>query len=92
MRTQQVGLTRGGREADSGWEVARPPGGSSLEGVAMAGFRDRAAAGLDMRVLPQPAVIVVIGLGETRLAVDGPDGHRPMTNLVASMTPGPHSR
>ncbi|MFH8694226.1 helix-turn-helix domain-containing protein [Streptomyces chartreusis] len=89
MRTQQVGLTRGGRDADNGWEVANALGGSSLEGVAMAGFRDRAAAGLDMRVLPQPAVIVVIGLGETRLAVDGPDGHRPMTNLVASMTPGP---
>ncbi|GAA3546572.1 helix-turn-helix domain-containing protein [Streptomyces osmaniensis] len=89
MRTQQVGLTSGGRDADNGWEVADALGGSSLEGVAMAGFRDRAAAGLDMRVLPQPAVIVVIGLGETRLAVEGTDGHRPMTNLVASMTPGP---
>ncbi|MFC8243816.1 helix-turn-helix transcriptional regulator [Streptomyces chartreusis] len=89
MRTQQVGLTRGGPDADNGWEVANALGGSSLEGVAMAGFRDRADAGLDMRALPQPAVIVVIGLGETRLAVDGPDGHRFMTNLVASMTPGP---
>ncbi|MFB6933829.1 helix-turn-helix transcriptional regulator [Streptomyces chartreusis] len=89
MRTQQVGLTRGGRDGDNGWEVAHPLDGSSVEGVAMAGFRDGAAAGLDMRVLPQPAVIVVIGLGDTRLTVDGPGGHRPMTNLVASMTPGP---
>ncbi|MFC5220252.1 helix-turn-helix domain-containing protein [Streptomyces coerulescens] len=89
MRTQQAGPARTGRDAGAGWEVAHPLGGTSLEGVAMAGFRDHAGAGLDMRVLPQPAVIVVIGFGDVALAVDGPGGHRPMANLVAPMTPGP---
>ncbi|MER5939489.1 helix-turn-helix domain-containing protein [Streptomyces sp. NPDC001928] len=89
MRTHQVGPARTGRDADNGWEVAHPVGRRPLEGVRMAGFRDRMSAGLDMRVLPQPAVIVVIGLGGTSLEVDAPSGHRPLTGLVASMLPGP---
>ncbi|TXS49315.1 hypothetical protein EAO75_14790 [Streptomyces sp. uw30] len=89
MRTHQSGPARTGRDADNGWEVAQPVGGTALEGVRMAGFRDRMAAGLDMRVLPQPAVIVVIGLRGTSLEVDASAGHRPLTGLVASMRPGP---
>lgn len=41
-----------------------------LDVVRMAGFRDRTAAGLDLHVLPQPAVLVVIGLGDEPLSVD----------------------
>ncbi|GGQ37999.1 MULTISPECIES: helix-turn-helix domain-containing protein [Streptomyces] len=76
------------RTADSRWEVARPHG-TSLSGVRMAGFRDRTAGGLDMRVLPQPAVIVVIGLGTAPITVEGASGHRPLSGLVAAMSPGP---
>ncbi|MER5934241.1 helix-turn-helix transcriptional regulator [Streptomyces sp. NPDC002054] len=77
------------RTAYDRWEVARPLGGTSLDGVRMAGFRDRMAGGLDMRVLPQPAVIVVIGLGAGPLTVESTSGHRPLRGLVASLSPGP---
>ncbi|GHG99560.1 helix-turn-helix domain-containing protein [Streptomyces lanatus] len=90
MRTHEVGASAPmERDADDGWEVARPLGGLSLDGVRMAGFRDRMDVGLDLRVLPQPAVIVVIGLGDTPLTVESPAGHRPMRSLVASLAPGP---
>lgn len=55
----------------------------------MAGFRDRLSGRLDMRVLPQPAVIVVIGLGSGPITVDEGCGPRPLDGLVASLTPGP---
>ncbi|WP_328868886.1 AraC family transcriptional regulator [Streptomyces sp. NBC_00287] len=77
------------RDADSGWEVAHPVRGTSLDGVRMAGFRDRVAAGIDMQVLPQPAVIVVIGLGEDPLTLEGTGGHKPLRSLVAALSPGP---
>ncbi|MFJ3728605.1 helix-turn-helix transcriptional regulator [Streptomyces sp. NPDC090045] len=55
----------------------------------MAGFRDRMGSGLDMRVLPQPAVILVIGLGAGPVMVESASGHRPLRGLVASLSPGP---
>lgn len=89
MRSHHVGSAPTHRDADYGWEVAHPLGGTSLDGVRMAGFRDRVAAGLDMRVLPQPAVVVVIGLGDDPVTVESPTGHRPMRSFVASLSPGP---
>ncbi|MEV7374540.1 helix-turn-helix transcriptional regulator [Streptomyces sp. NPDC090301] len=55
----------------------------------MAGFRDRGSDGLDLRVLPQPVVVVVIGLGNEPVAVDSASGNQPMRSLVASLSPGP---
>ncbi|WP_410088740.1 helix-turn-helix domain-containing protein [Streptomyces sp. t39] len=61
----------------------------------MAGFRDRAGRSLDLRVLPQPAVVVVIGLGDDPFTVEAGIGERPSTgpkpnpSLVASLSPGP---
>ncbi|MGW0563547.1 helix-turn-helix transcriptional regulator [Streptomyces sp. NPDC003016] len=89
MRRHEVGATPMDRDAENGWEVARPLGGTSLDGVRMAGFRDRIAAGLDMQVLPQPAVIVVIGLGGDPVTVESATGRQPMRSLVASLSPGP---
>ncbi len=54
----------------------------------MAGFRDRLGAGLDLHVLPQPAVIVVIGLGDEPLTVDGATARQPLNGLVAALSPG----
>ncbi|MFE9022037.1 helix-turn-helix domain-containing protein [Streptomyces sp. NPDC007808] len=88
MRSQEPGSAPVHRGTDHGWEVALPAG-TSLDGVRMAGFRDRAAAGLDMRVLPQPVVVVVIGLGEGLVTVEGPDGSRSPRSFVASLSPGP---
>ncbi|MGC9540383.1 helix-turn-helix domain-containing protein [Streptomyces sp. UG1] len=90
MRTHEAGAAApADRDADNGWETVHPLGGTSLDGVRMAGFRDRAGVGLDLRVLPQPAVVVVIGLGDTPLTVEGPAGRRSLRSLVASLSPGP---
>jgi AraC-like DNA-binding protein len=77
-----------GGDAEPGWEVVRPAGGTCPDGVRMAGFRDLGAAGLDMHVLPQPAVVVVIGLGDQPLTVEGPGGRRRLGSLVAALSPG----
>ncbi|MFE5482778.1 helix-turn-helix transcriptional regulator [Streptomyces sp. NPDC056527] len=89
MRRHEVGVTLMDRDAENGWEVAHPLGGTSLDGVRMAGFRNRIAAGLDMRVLPQPTVVVVIELGGNPFSVECATGHQPMRSLVASLSPGP---
>ncbi|MFD7395708.1 helix-turn-helix domain-containing protein [Streptomyces virginiae] len=89
MPRDDVGDTPPERTAHNRWEVARPLGGTSLDGVRMAGFRDRTGSGLDMRVLPQPSVIVVIGLGAGPVTVESDSGNRPLRGLVASLSPGP---
>lgn len=93
MRSHDVGIAPTHRDTEYGWEVALPCGSTSLKGVQMAGFRDRAATGLDMRVLPQPAVVVVIGFGDGPVTVDGTDGtdaeRRRMSSFVAGLSPGP---
>ncbi|MCM2387287.1 helix-turn-helix domain-containing protein [Streptomyces albipurpureus] len=94
MRSHETGSAPMDRDAGNGWEVVRPLGGTSLDGtfldgVRIAGFRDRTASGLDMQVLPQPAVIVVIGLGDDPVTVESATGRRPMRSLVAALSPGP---
>lgn len=54
----------------------------------MAGFRDRVAAGLDKLVLPRPAVVVVIGLGDAPFTIEGARGNRPLASFAASPIPG----
>ncbi|MFD3577339.1 helix-turn-helix domain-containing protein [Streptomyces sp. NPDC058644] len=71
-----------------GWEVACPRRPSPFTGVEMAGFRDRAATGLDTRVIPQPLVTVVIELGDDALAVDNTGGSRELRSLAAGLSPG----
>lgn len=71
-----------------GWEVVCPRRPSPFAGVEVAGFRDRAAAGLDMRVIPQPAVTVVIELGGGALDVEHPGGSRALRSLAAGLSPG----
>ncbi|MGW6026160.1 helix-turn-helix domain-containing protein [Streptomyces sp. NPDC055099] len=76
-----------------GWEVAFPRHAFSrhaapLDGVLLAGFRDRSAAGLDMRVIPQPSVTVVVELGDGALAVENMGGSRALRSLAAGLAPG----
>ncbi|MFI8326796.1 helix-turn-helix domain-containing protein [Streptomyces sp. NPDC085529] len=84
-----------GQAAAGGWEEVRPGGAPAVPGVRMAGFRDRVGQALDLRVLPQPAVIVVIGLGDEPFTVEGGTAQGPSTSarrhpgLVASLSPGP---
>ncbi|MFI1933142.1 helix-turn-helix domain-containing protein [Streptomyces sp. NPDC020330] len=88
MRGHHGGLGPGDHDSENGWEVARLLGGPTIDGVRMAGFRDRASAGLDMRVLPQPVVVLVIGLGESPLTVESATARRPLRSFVASLSPG----
>ncbi|MCX5384364.1 AraC family transcriptional regulator [Streptomyces sp. NBC_00083] len=88
MRNYDVGSAPRDRDDERGWEVARPRGDASLHGVRMAGFRDRAAAGLDKHVLPRPAVVIVIGLGDTPFTLEGACGSRRLTGFAASLVPG----
>ncbi|MBF6327729.1 helix-turn-helix domain-containing protein [Nocardia transvalensis] len=88
MRSYESGSAPADRDAENGWEVAHLLGGRSVDGVRMAGYRDRGAAGLDLQVLPQPAVIVIIGLGDDPLTVEGSGGRRPLRSFVAALSPG----
>ncbi|GAA3091532.1 helix-turn-helix domain-containing protein [Streptomyces rectiviolaceus] len=72
----------------SGWEVACPRRPSPFDGVEVAGFRDRAAGGLDLRVIPQPIVTVVIELGDDALDVENTSGSRALRSFAAGLSPG----
>jgi AraC-like DNA-binding protein len=54
----------------------------------MAGFRDRAADLVDLRVVPYPAVPVVVVLGDGPLVVDDAGGRQQRGSLVAGLAPG----
>ncbi|GGT29546.1 MULTISPECIES: helix-turn-helix domain-containing protein [Streptomyces] len=89
MSSNAAGESPADPSAGDRWQVARPAAVPSLGGVAMAGYRDRTGGPFDLRVLPQPAVIVVLGLGDAPLTVDGGAGPpQPVRSLVAAPTPG----
>ncbi|GAA2098282.1 helix-turn-helix domain-containing protein [Streptomyces albiaxialis] len=77
-----------GPEAAAGWEVTVPAGGTRVDGVQVAEFRDRLGTGLDMRVVPQPVVTVVLGFADDMLTVEHPGGSRTLGSLVAAPFPG----
>ncbi|MER7521186.1 helix-turn-helix domain-containing protein [Streptomyces sp. NPDC126499] len=97
MRSDEVDVEAGDvaedRGAGSGWEVARPGGAPAIAGVRMAGFRDRVGRALDLRVLPQPTVVVVLGLGDDPFTVEGATGQHPLASSSPSpsLTPQPGS-
>jgi AraC-like DNA-binding protein len=74
--------------ASAAWDVARPPRPSRIAGVSMAGFRGRAASPVDVRVVPHPAVTLVLEFGNGPLVVDSATGHQQRGNLVAGFMHG----
>jgi AraC-like DNA-binding protein len=54
----------------------------------MAGFRDRATDPVDLRVVPYPAVTVVVDLGDGLLVVDDGSGRQQKGSVVAGLAPG----
>jgi AraC-like DNA-binding protein len=54
----------------------------------MAGFRSRAAGGVDVRVVPHPAVTLVLEFGNGPLVVDTASGRQERGNLVAGFLHG----
>ncbi|MFD8738659.1 helix-turn-helix domain-containing protein [Streptomyces sp. NPDC059618] len=63
------------------WGVARPSRPSRVAGVGMAGFRVRELDGL--RMVPHPAVTVLLEFGAGSPVVVGPDGDRRWGSVVA---------
>lgn len=62
-----------GRQSSLLWDVAAPTRPSELPGVAMAGFTDTGVARYDLRLIPHPAVtLIVIFAGD--IAVDDAAG------------------
>jgi AraC-like DNA-binding protein len=82
-----VGREESARAAAAVWDIACPtrPG---LAGVSMAGFRQRAELPLDLRVVPYPAVTVVVDLGDGLAAVDEAGVRREQGSVVLGLAPG----
>jgi AraC-like DNA-binding protein len=76
------------REAAAVWDIATPSRPGRLPGVSMAGFRARAGRHVDLRVVPYPAVTVVVDLGDGLLVVDDARGGRQRGSVVAGLAPG----
>ncbi|WP_245865461.1 AraC family transcriptional regulator [Prauserella marina] len=68
------------------WEVVRPRRPSRVPGVSMAGFHDRGAGPVDVRVVPHPAVTLVLEFGDGPLVVDAATGRQQRGSLVAGFT------
>lgn len=72
------------------WEIATPARPLRLPGVGMAGFVDREPGPIDLRVVPHPAVTVVVdvGAGDELYAVDEASGRRQRGTVVAGLAHG----
>ncbi|WP_033328363.1 helix-turn-helix domain-containing protein [Streptomyces yerevanensis] len=71
------------RGAVAGWGVVRSSRPSLVAGVSMAGFRGGSAGPVDVRVVPHPAVTLVLEFGNGPLVVDAATGRQQRGNLVA---------
>lgn len=69
------------------WEIAVGSGHGRLPGVSMAGFRDRVDTFLDLRVIPYPAVTVVVDIGEG-LLVDDVHGRQQRGSAILGLALG----
>jgi AraC-like DNA-binding protein len=76
------------RSAAAIWDITTPSRPGRLPGVRMAGFRERGSGPIDLRVVPFPAVTVVVDVGDGLLVVDEVSGRLQRGNLVAGLAPG----
>ena len=70
------------------WDIATPSRPGRLPGVSMAGFREATTDLVDLRVVPYPAVTVVVDLGAGLLVVDDMTGCQQQGSIVAGLAPG----
>ncbi|MFF1377740.1 helix-turn-helix domain-containing protein [Streptomyces sp. NPDC058308] len=78
-----MGLTTPGRDDSAAWDVARPQRPSTVAGVDMAGFRVPGPLAGDLRVVPHPAVMMILEFGPSTPTVDDGTGRRHRGSLVA---------
>jgi AraC-like DNA-binding protein len=76
-----------GRVGIPAWDIAVPSRPSRLAGVTMAGFSDRATSLIDVEMVPHPAVMMLINLGDQALLVDDGNGRRQRGRVVAGLAP-----
>jgi AraC-like DNA-binding protein len=69
------------------WDVARPARHAQAAGIGMAGFRSRSANPVEMRVVPHPALTLVVEFGAGALVVDDATGRRQLGGLVGGLAP-----
>ena len=74
-------------DAVGGWEFARPTFTPRVGDADVVGFWDRSAAGLDMRIIPHPAVTIVFDFGAHPLHVHGSTGRQVLGGLLAGLSP-----
>lgn len=79
-------MRSGGSERDDGvlWDIACPARPSRVPGVTMAGFRDRGITPPGLRLIPHPAVTLVLVFGGT-IAVEDATGRRQQGSLVTGL-------
>ncbi|MER7130338.1 AraC family transcriptional regulator [Streptosporangium saharense] len=73
------------RDDDVAWDVASSVRRSRVTGVTMAGFRDEGTAPEGHRMIPHPAVTLVLDLGAGSPVVEDVTGRRHRGSLVAGL-------
>ncbi|KAK1183934.1 helix-turn-helix domain-containing protein [Streptomyces sp. NBS 14/10] len=71
------------RDDPATWDVARPERPSRVAGVSMAGFRVPGSTAGGLRVVPHPAVMLILEFGATPPVVDDGAGRQQRGSLVA---------
>jgi AraC-like DNA-binding protein len=66
------------------WDIARPPRPGRVPGVTMAGFRDRGITPPGLRLIPHPAVTLVLVFGG-RIAAEDAAGRRLQGSFVSGL-------
>jgi AraC-like DNA-binding protein len=70
------------------WDIATPSRPGPVPGVSMAGFCDRSTEPVDLRVVPHPAITLVVEFGAEPLVLDDATGRAQRGSLVAGCMPG----
>lgn len=78
----------GERDDTALWDVACPELPCRVAGVRMAGFSDRGVAPVDLRVIPQPTVMLALEFGSGSPFVDDAAGGRHRGSVVAGLGTG----
>lgn len=78
-----MGSTTGARDDPAAWDVARPRRPGPVAGVDMAGFRVPGALAGGLRVVPHPAVMLILEFGAGEPTVEDGSGRLHRGSLVA---------
>lgn len=70
------------------WDIAQPIRAGRLAGVRMAGFRQRNSGPIEERVVPHPAVAVILEFGASSLVVDDATGRTERGSFAAGLGAG----